>query len=65
MFEIRSFISKPWYSNDIANQVIQDLGLNERVRIASLPSSEIEILEAIRAYYIREKRSDTNDFCLS
>ena len=41
--------------DEIADQIIEGFDLNERVRIANMPSSDLEIVEAVLADYVVEK----------
>lgn len=40
---------------DIAAQIIAELDLNERVCLAKLPASELEIIQKVLARYLAEK----------
>jgi ribosomal protein S13 len=46
--------------DDIAAQIIDDLDLDERVRMANLPASEIEIVEKVLARYRIERLQNAN-----
>lgn len=41
--------------DDIADQIIEGFELNERVRIANMPSSELEIVEAVLTQHVVHK----------
>ena len=45
--------------DDIAAQIIDTLDLNERVRLANMPASELEIVEKVLARYLAERLKDT------
>ena len=45
---------------DIASQIIDDLNFNERVRLANLPPSELEIVEILLNHYIIQKLREIN-----
>ena len=46
--------------DDIATQIIYTLDLNERVRLANMPESDLEIIEKVLARYLAERLKDTN-----
>ena len=44
----------------IAAEIIDTLDLNERVRLANLPASELKIIEKVLARYLAERLKDEN-----
>jgi hypothetical protein len=46
--------------DDIADQIINDLDLRDRVNMAHLPSSELEIIEKVLSRYIAQKLQEDN-----
>jgi hypothetical protein len=50
----------PTNIDDIADQIIDDLNLRERVNMAHLPISELEIIEKVLSRYIAQKLQEDN-----
>ena len=44
--------------NMVVGQIIGDLDLNERVRLANLPEDEVEIVEKVLERYLSERLHD-------
>lgn len=49
----------------IADQVIKDLNLNERVSTANLPSFELEIVEKVLERYIADRLKDIDCYAIN